>query len=190
MEQTLDLSSRPEEMIYYPYLTSNQSAPSTPLNPHCLVILSHIICNLHAIREFGLSSISFPFSGGTIHNKIANISPLQFLESSVWLCQRPGDELFLFSHTGRTEAEEMEPKECPASFLFPSSKDIMATDIPKSVEKGTMVGRVSPEGQEAQESRYHQGCVNQRLTGGRGRRKFERISRGRGRGTILSGPSF
>ena len=93
-------------------------------------------------------------------------------------------------HTGRTEAEEMEPKECPASFLFPSSKDIMATDIPKSVEKGTMVGRVSPEGQEAQESRYHQGCVNQRLTGGRGRRKFERISRGRGGGTILSGPSF
>lgn len=48
------------------------------------------------------------------------------------------------------------------SSLFPfSPKDIVATDIPKSVNKGTMVERVSSEGQRTQESRYqHNPGVN------------------------------
>lgn len=36
------------------------------------------------------------------------------------------------------------------------------------MDKGTVVIRVSPEGQGTQESRYQEGCVSQRLTDGRG----------------------
>lgn len=72
----------------------------------------------------------------------------------------------------------------PLSF-FP--KDIMATDILKSVDKGTMVERVSSERQGTQESRY------QRKPGvnwweGMGESCIEKPEGGGE--TILSGPSF
>lgn len=54
--------------------------------------------------------------------------------------------------------KEVEPKDCPASFLLPSPQGITATDTPTSVKEGRMVGRVSPEEEKTQESRYQQGA--------------------------------
>lgn len=55
-----------------------------------------IICNLKAIGKFGLLSTGSSFSWVVpFINKIATISPLQFLVSSVWLCWCGVGELFL-----------------------------------------------------------------------------------------------
>ena len=87
-EHTSELSSSPEEMIHYPYITSDQAAP-------------YRIWNLHAIREVGLLHTGFLFSWtapsiNKIANKIASISLLQFALSRVRLCQDWGDGLILF----------------------------------------------------------------------------------------------
>lgn len=89
LEKTSELSSRPEEMIHYPYLTSNQSATNTTpeSRTHSVMTLSYIICNLQAIGELRLVSVNILFSWMALFiNKIANISPLKFLVFIVWLC--------------------------------------------------------------------------------------------------------
>lgn len=50
---TSELYSKPEEMIYYPYITSDQLAPSRIPNPWPTnrMILPYVICNLHTTAE-------------------------------------------------------------------------------------------------------------------------------------------
>lgn len=67
MEKISELFSRPEEIIYYRYLTSCQ--PASNMIPNSLTMVSYdffprAICDLHAIEVFGLLSISFPLSLG------------------------------------------------------------------------------------------------------------------------------
>ena len=71
-EQTSGLSSRPEEMIDYFYLTSDQSAPSTTWNPltHGALWFTLHICNLHAVSESGFHQ-ELPASG--LANSILNL---------------------------------------------------------------------------------------------------------------------
>lgn len=63
LENTLELSSRPEEVIYYFYLTSDPSFPSTnstPLSPWSLVIFLCMICDLRASQSRIFQILSLP----------------------------------------------------------------------------------------------------------------------------------
>ena len=57
------------------------------------------ICNLHTIGSLFSWALLPVLLYGAIHNKIGNISPLQFSVSSVWLCRPWVDEPFLFGNT-------------------------------------------------------------------------------------------
>lgn len=46
LELTSELALRPEEMIYYTYVTSDQSAPHMTLNLYLMVSCDFALCHL------------------------------------------------------------------------------------------------------------------------------------------------